>query len=334
MLGVALGLGLVGVAFAVLIGMAAVAGGGDFNLALDEDASRFREVHVDGERTAKARVLVVPIRGVILGSGNDLSGQPDMVTRVRGLLAIARKDDQIKALLLDIDSPGGGVTASDIIYHELKKFRTETRKPVVALFGDVAASGGYYVAMAADHVVARRTTVTGSIGVISRFVIWSELLAKVGVAVETIKSPNANGGASLKDIGSGFRPMTEAERALLQALVTEMWQRFVEVVGEGRTGRLELDAVRKLADGRVFTGQQALALKLVDEVGYREAAIDKARELAKAPDARVISLKRIPSLGDLFAELRSGVRAPDNLLQTAQQFGRESPRLMYLWTGR
>jgi len=335
-LGIIVGFGVVLVGFFIIVGMGmAAAGSADFDLALDEESTRFREVHVAGERSVKERILVVPIKGVILGSGgSDVAGQPDMVERVRQLLRKARKDKRIKALLLDIDSPGGGVTASDIIYHELKTFRSETDKPIVALFGDVAASGGYYVAMAADHVVARQTTITGSIGVISRFVIWMELMRKIGVEVETIKSPKAGGGESLKDIGSGFRKMTEAERALLQGLVTEMWQRFVTVVGEGRKGRLELDQVRALADGRVFTGKQALALKLVDSVGYRDAAIDKVRELAKSPKARVVSLKRIPSLGDIFAELRGGVGGSDNLLQTAHRLGREAPKLMYLWTGR
>ena len=327
-------LGVVALGLLVLLGFAAAAGGGDFDLTLDSEVATFREVHIAGDREAKDRILLLPIHGVIMGSGNDLSGQPDSVAQVRELLARARKDKRIKAVLLDIDSPGGGVTASDIIYHELKRFGEETKKPIVALFGDVAASGGYYVAMAADHVVARRTTVTGSIGVISRFVIWAELLAKIGIAVETIKSPNAGGGPSLKDIGSGFRKMTDQERALLQALVTEMWQRFVEVVAAGRAGRLELDAIRKLADGRVFTGQQALALKLVDQVGYRDAAIDKARALAKAPGARVVGLRRVLSLSDMFAELRTDASAPKNLLETAQHFGRQSPRLMYLWTGR
>ncbi len=318
----------VGLAF-----VAAAVESSDLDLAADGHEMRFKEVHIEGDKGLKDKILVLPIRGVILDQEGDLGSAGTTVNRVRGMLRKARKDDEVKALLLDINSPGGGVTASDIIYHELKRFRTETNKPIVAHFGDVAASGGYYVAMAADHVIARRTSVTGSIGVISHFLIWADLLEKVGVEVETIKSLNSQGQESFKDIGSSFRKMTDSERALLQVIITQMWQRFVEVVAEGRKGKLASGQIKKLADGRIFTGPQALELKLVDGIGYRETAFAKARELAGLSDARVVGLKRIQSFGDLFAELRSNTRGAD-LLDGVREVALGGPRLMYLWTGR
>lgn len=333
MLGVVVGALVLGVAMLGLAVLSAVASAGDLDLAFDDDGRGLREHVIEGKADSEHKVLVVPIRGAIMGRGDDLGVVGDTVARVRATLRKARKDKSIKVLLLDIDSPGGGVTASDIIHHELQRFRQETGLPMVALFGDVAASGGYYVAMAADEVMARRTTVTGSIGVVSRFMIWAELLQKVGVQVETIKSQRADGSVSVKDIGSPFRPMSAEERALMQGIVQQMWERFVEVVIEGRKKVLKPDEVRALADGRVFTGEQALGLKLVDRIGYRDDALKRALALANIEDARVVGYKRVTSLTDVFGELRGGMGGPD-VLQRLQDFTRESPRLLYLWTGR
>lgn len=303
-------------------------------VAADEAAGAlpdFQEVLVDGERSQHEKVVVIPIHGIIMEEG-DGPGSRRLVSDVRAILRSLREDEDVKAVVLDIDSPGGGVTASDQIYHELHRFRKETSIPIVALFGDVAASGGYYVAMASDHVMAHTTSITGSIGVISQFPMVKELMDKVGVEITTIKSLNDEGKPSFKDIGSPFREMTPAERTLFQNLVTEMWQRFTSVVADGRKGKLTLEQVRDLADGRVFTGEQALKLKLVDSLGYQEDAFTRARELGKSPDAKVVRLKRESTFMELLSVSASSASTPD-LLRFLERSGRSGPRVMYLWSG-
>ena len=199
-----------------------------------------------------------------------------------------------------VDSPGGGVTASDRMYEELKHFKDEKKIPVVAIFEDVAASGGYYVAMASDHIIAHPTTITGSIGVISEFYDFSQLMGKVGVDVNIIKSLNYEGKESFKDMGTPTRKMKPEERKILQALITEMWERFTSVVAEGRKGKLTLAEVKKLADGRVFSGGTALKAKLVDQVGYTRDAYQEIRKRCGNPKARIV--RYLPEKGweDLF----------------------------------
>jgi protease-4 len=286
----------------------------------------YEEILVDGDKGAKDKIVVLAIEGVIL---DDKAQGLGMVGELRQLLRRLRKADDLKAVILEINSPGGGITASDQIYHALVEFRRDKKVPLVSLFDDVAASGGYYVAMASDHIVAHPTTITGSIGVISQFLVWKDLMEKVGIEVEVIKSLNAQGKSSYKDIGSPFRRMTPEERQLLQNLITEMWERFVAVVSEGRKGRLTPEQVRELADGRIFSGAQALRLKLVDEIGYQENAFRKARELAQAPEARVVRLKRKPPG---LLELLYGVEGRSPLPRPMESLA-EGPRLLYLWPG-
>lgn len=321
-----LGLGLAASAFLNLILFVAVAGDVDAGGVAD-----FEEVLVDGKRSQDQKIVVIPIHGIIMEEG-DGPGSRHLVTDIRKILRNLREDEDVKAVVLDIDSPGGGVTASDQIYHELHRFRKETGIPIVALFGDVAASGGYYVAMASDHVMAHTTSITGSIGVISQFPMVKELMEKIGVEITTIKSLNEEGRPSFKDIGSPFREMTPPERVLFQNLVTEMWQRFTSVVAEGRKGKLTLEQVRDLADGRVFTGEQALKLKLVDSLGYQEDAFARARELGDAADAKVIRLKHRSTFLELLSMSAAASSKPD-LLRFLESSGRSGPRVMYLWSG-
>jgi protease-4 len=185
-------------------------------------------------------------------------------------------DDRIKAIVIRVDSPGGGVAASQEIYQEIKRLRDEKQKKIVVSMGSVAASGGYYVACGADHIVANPGTVTGSIGVIAEWYNYGELLAWAGLRPEVVKS------GALKDIGSPVRPLTDEERRLLQSMIDQLYNQFVGVVVEARAGRKELDEakIRALADGRVFTGTEALANGFVDELGNERTAILAAARLA------------------------------------------------------
>ncbi len=232
------------------------------------------------------KIAVIDVDGMILNAkaGGLLGGGDNMMSTFRERLDAARDDRRVKAVVLRINSPGGAVTASDIMYQDILNFRKDTGKPVVACMMDVAASGGYYLAMAADRTFAHPTTVTGSIGVIMSLYNASGLFQMLGVTSTPIKSgPN-------KDIGNPARAMTDEERAILQGMVDGFYGQFVQVVARGR-GMPE-ERVRALADGRVFTGLDAHKLGLVDEVGYLEDAISCAKQLACVKDAKVVAYDR------------------------------------------
>jgi protease-4 len=179
------------------------------------------------------------------------------------------KNDRVKAVVLRIDSPGGVVGPSQEIHEEVKKLAA--KKKVVVSMGSLAASGGYYIAAPASVIFANPGTITGSIGVIIKLSNLQELLDKVGVKVTTIKT------GTYKDIGSPSRPMTEDDKALLQGVIDSSYNQFVKAVAQGR--KLPEAQVRLLADGRIFTGEQALALKLVDRLGNMQDALDEAGRL-------------------------------------------------------
>ena len=232
------------------------------------------------------KVAIIDVEGMILNAktGGLLGEGDNMMALFRERLDAAREDKRVKAVVLRVNSPGGAVTASDIMYQDVLAFRKDTGKPVVACMMDVAASGGYYLAMAADRTFAHPTTVTGSIGVIMSLYNASGLFQMIGVTSSPIKSgPN-------KDLGNPARAMTDEERAILQGMVDSFYAQFVQVVARGR-GMPE-ERVRALADGRVYTGLDAHKLGLVDEVGYLEDAIARAKQLACVRDARVVAYDR------------------------------------------
>jgi protease-4 len=188
-----------------------------------------------------------------------------------------------------LDTPGGEVTASDIIYHEIMNFRQRTGIPVVALMMGLAASGGYYIASACDYLIAHPSTLTGSIGVISLFPNLENLFEKVGVQVQVIKS------GKLKDSGSVFRQMTQEEQDVFQEIIDEYHQNFQDVVYESRKDFLSLEDLQKITDGRVMTASKALEAKLIDEIGYFDTALKTTLDFASLPEAKVISYTYFPT---------------------------------------
>jgi len=305
------------------IGLSAVSG--------SSTESGLKEVLVDGEKDSEKKIAAIPIKGVIMES---MGTGPGTVSQFKSVLNAIKADESVVGILLVIDTPGGGVTASDRIYHDLLEFKKEKEIPIHAIFLDVAASGGYYVAMASDHITAHPTTVTGSIGVISKFFNFSEAMSKIGVSVNVIKSLNSEGEVSFKDIGSPYRPMRPEERKLMQGLITEMWVRFTDVVAAGREGKISPQEVRKLADGRVFTGQQALQLKLVDAVGYSEDAYAEIRKASGHDEARIVSLEKEPGLATLLGLGASSDIAGlgNSQLEMAKKVLSEQSGFLYLWT--
>jgi protease IV len=245
------------------------------------------ETVIDGEGDAK--VLMLEIDGVITETSQvaDFLGtvSEGTVGRLREELDLARSDDRVKALVLRINSPGGTVTGSDLLYDEIQRFKQERKVPVVAQLMGTAASGGYYVALAADEIHAERTTVTGSIGVIFSGFNLAGLMEKLGIENQTITS------GSFKDAGSILRRMRPEERAQLQSVIDDLYARFVEVVKEGRK-KLTVEQIRRLADGRIYSATQAEKLGLVDEIGSLDSSVRRARELAGLSSARIVTYHR------------------------------------------
>jgi protease-4 len=296
-----------------------------------------RPVQVDGpiEETVvkdapsllcRDKIAIIDVEGMIMNvrtSGLLGSGE-NPVALFRERLDAAAADKRVKAVVLRINSPGGAVTASDIMYQDLLKFREKTHKPVVACMMDVAASGAYYLAMGCDCVYAHPTTVTGSIGVIMSLYNASGLAAKLGITSDPIKS------GPIKDIGNPLRLMSDEERTVLQGMVNSFFDQFVHVVASGR--RLPEERVRVLADGRVYTGLDAKNLGLVDEVGYLEDAIATAKQLAGICDAAVVAYDRCSGYrGSIFAAMP---HIPSNInihLDVPGLSHSTGAAFMYLW---
>jgi len=237
--------------------------------------------------TGADKILIVDISGVLTdetrGGVLGIPTEPNLTARIKEELTNASGDKSIKAVVLRINTPGGSVTTCDIISHEIKNFRKQSNVAVVAELMDVAASGGYYIASSADRIIAHPTTVTGSIGVVAFNLNASGLMEKIGVTNQTIKSGDK------KDMGSPFKPMTEDERKILQSVIDGMYERFLDVVVEGRKGAISKADLRKAADGRIYTAAQALNLKLIDSVGYLDDAVETAKNLSGIKEARLVT---------------------------------------------
>ena len=262
------------------------------------------------------RVGVLPVEGVI-------SAERDLLADLRWL----EKRSSVKAIVLKVNSPGGTVGGTQSLYRELQRVRRELDRPIVAWIGEVGASGGYYASMAADSVLALPGAITGSIGVIMQFPNAGELMRKVGVELEVVKS------GELKDMGSLTRPLSEQERAVLRRLVNDAYGQFLEAVQGGRS--LPPDSLRNLADGRIFSGQRAAELGLVDRTGTLREAVSAAGRmvgLGTSPDTVYPPEERIS-----FVDVLTGVRTDrlDGLARWLPDWMREPgssrPELLYLW---
>src|SRR5712664_809464 len=313
----------------LLVALVALAGCSVLSVDLTPRVRPLEEEVVEGK--GEAKILLMDVSGFItdeapsggLGLGPSTVHVP-MLVRIREELKKAAHDRNVRGLVLRINTPGGTVTASDVIYRELMLFREETKVPIVAALMDVAASGGYYIALAADRIVAHPTTVTGSIGTIMITANVEGLLQKIGVAANTIKS------AEHKDMGSPFRTLTPEERAIFQSVIDELQRQFVAKVVERR--HLSESAARGLADGRIYTAPQALEKRLVDAIGYMPDALAAARSAIGGEDATVIVYKRPREYqATYYAQTRADARGLDATLERFATLAGAGPRFLYLW---
>ena len=243
---------------------------------------QFREVLLQGEGSDK--LLMIDISGPI---SNDpmlipnVGVIPGLTARIRQELELAFDDSSIRGILLRIDSPGGTLTDSDVIYHSLMEFKKTKKVKIVAAMGDLAASGAVYIAMAADEIYAHPTTITGSIGVILPHMDFSGLGEKLGVRSDPVHT------GTYKDIGDPLRRRTGDEQKMLQAIADRQFEKFVKVVTDGRPKLTEAQ-VRKMADGRVFTADEANEKGLIDSIGYLDDAYKRLARLAGFPRNRLV----------------------------------------------
>jgi len=269
--------------------------GGDFQAKLRRPVRLEERVLRSG--SSKDRIVVIPVRGLISSS---VSGRmsASMVEDIKMQLRQAQEDPRVKAVVLAIDSPGGEVTASDNLYNAVRRVRDGSKKPVVVSMGSMATSGGYYTACGGSYLMANPTTFTGSIGVIIQSLRYNDLLNKIGVSPVTFKS------GAFKDMLSGTREMTDEEKAYIQKLVMQTYGIFVGVVAKER--HLDEAQLRSgIADGRVVSGTDALEAKLIDGLGEIEDAYQKAKELAKAPNATIVAYEAQLSFSRIFQYLGS-----------------------------
>ncbi len=283
---------------------------------------RFREMVLEsGTRGSGKKIAVISLRGLISTSIAGNVGE-SMVDDLRWQLEQARNDDDVRAVVLEIDSPGGEVTASDMIYSAVAK--TRAKKPVVIYMESLAASGGYYVACGGKYLMANETSITGSIGVIIQTLNYQQLFDKIGLASVVFKS------GKFKDMLNGARPITEEERAYVQSFVMKTYDKFLGIVAKERN--LPAEALRNgVADGRILSGRDALDHKLIDGLGQIEDAYAKAKELGHASDAKIVKYGAPFSLGRVFRMLTKGGDTKIELTLPGQLAPRlESGRAYYL----
>ena len=285
-------IGIVGfIGIFVLIG--AVAGAiGESGAALKSASAEYTTEFISGNEDAENRIAVIDVKGTIASEGEAFGEVIANSKQIVKLIRAAKDDANVKAIIVDLDTPGGEVTASDEIYHELKL----CGKPVVAMMNTMAASGGYYVACGANKIVANKFTMTGSIGVIISTVDVSGLLDWAKVKPEFYTS------GKMKAMLNPAKPTTEEEAKVVQALVMDAYKEFAGIVSEARNIPLEKITQGELGDGRVFDGEQALANGLVDQIGYFATAEDAALELAglTRENCRIERFKTSTSIADLL----------------------------------
>jgi protease-4 len=308
-----------------------------FSGGIGHSAGIEQTVLVEGD--PKEKIAVIPVTGMILTNTAE---------RFNQMLTAAEKDSSVKAIVVEVDTPGGAVTPSDEIHARILRFRQQfPNRPVVVTMGGLATSGGYYISCAGEYVFAQRTTLTGNIGVILPRYNFSKLAKSYGVEEVTVTAP-ANG---FKNAGSSFAPIDEKDNQYLQGLIDDAYGSFKAVVTAGRAGKLT-GKIDEIANGKVYTAAEALSLGLVDQLGYATDAYDKAASMASLSNKHVVKYNKPAG----FLESILGGESKSNLPSRAAASGGggntttingvnvnidanlldelNRPRLMYLWRGQ
>lgn len=316
----------------LLLGLVVMTAAGCTTPSFFPKTSPLEETVLSGKGNAK--VLLIDVSGILTSSKprgivDRLFDRPSLPTRFKEELTKAADDDTVKAVVLRINTPGGTVTASDILYHELQTFKEKRDIPVIASIMDLGTSGGYYVAMGADRVIAHPSSVTGSLGVIMLTLNASGLLEKIGIQAHAVTS------GPHKDMGSPFRTMTEQDRAIFQSVIHSFFDRFLHVIEQGRPN-LTPDTIRQLADGRIYSATQAKENGLIDRIGYVDDAISLAKHEAGIDEARVVMYQRAggynPNIYAQWSGGRTGWSFPNlDPVALTTLLGGGTPAFMYLW---
>ncbi|MEJ2684874.1 MAG: signal peptide peptidase SppA [Candidatus Sulfobium sp.] len=287
------------------------------------------------EGKGKQKILLVDLDGVISFKEKagymGLKKRPSMVAFFRETLLKAAADRDVAGVIVRINSPGGSVAASDTIYHEIMSFREKKKVPVYAQIMGLGTSGAYYVASAADRIAASPSAITGSIGVIAMKINVEQLLSKIGVSEETYKS------GPKKDFWSPFRPSTDDEKKMLQQIIDNLYDRFLDVVDKSRQKVLTGEEVRTLADGRILTADDALKAKLIDQVSYLDETIDTMKKALHVGNARVITYIRPSTFkSNIYSEYPGMPMTGPQVINLLSIDADELPfspgvRFMYLW---
>ncbi len=306
-----------GLLAAALAGKKAFGGATDTTDRAVDEFPDFEETWSFGKGNVKA--VHIAVTGVIMRGGEEtlLGVTEDRIESILAQIRAAAADDEVKAILLEVDSPGGGITASDEIYEALARFNDSTDDRTVLVFiRDMAASGGYYVAMAGDYLLAEPTSIIGSIGVIMQSLNWKALSERIGLKDVTIKS-----GAN-KDLLNPFEEVRPEQRALLQQMIDAMYERFLGIVVASR--EIEEEKLRPLADGRILDADAALEAGLIDEIGYWDDAVERLAELLETESVKIVRYDRPDDIWSAFARLKLPALMPRLL-------GLDPPRMLYLW---
>ena len=296
-------------------------------------SNSFKESFHSGNPDSKNKIALIKINGIIINS-DDTWGTAVNSNKICDELSLAVKDKNIKAVILDINSPGGEITATDKIYHYIQKVR-KANKPVISIMESVAASGGYYVAAGTDYIIANRLTTTGSIGVIVNSFNFYKLLEKIGINDEVYKS------RAMKDMLNPARPRTPEEVKIVNDLVQESYNEFVKIVSEGRIAKnpkLTPDYIKgsNIGDGRILSGAQALKYGLIDKLGYFENAKDKTLSMLKLSKSnyKIITFKENVSFVDILQKFISeNLSLKVNVNPLKQYSCIESGKMYYLFMG-
>ena len=309
--------------FSILVGCTC------FSVPLMQPQSKLEETVVSGD--GRDKIVLLDISGVISSKERRrglFQEQTSMVAQLREELEKASQDKKVRGVILRLNTPGGTVTASDIIYQEIIRFKRERAIPVVACMMELATSGGYYVSIAADTIVAHPTSVTGSVGAIAVKFNAQGLMEKIGVEDETVTAGDK------KDLFAPWRPLTEEERAIIQGMLNDFYQRFITLIAENRK-TLNLEQVKTLADGRVYTADQALKNGLVDEIGYLADVIEMVKKKAGLDKAKVIMYHRPYSYkNNIYSQLTGSDFKNINLVNLDLSWlvdGAGGLRFMYMW---